>query len=133
MPATMIPSFAKRSGKSEKEVERLWHKAKDLAVDGGHSEEYDYIVGILKRMLKLEGLPSFSEHLIFEDFMSKVYKEIAEIVQKELKTIYTFYADDEYGDDYIKEIITKDYIIKVYDAPKANGKKVYKYNFTFAD
>lgn len=53
MPASMIPSFAKKTGKSETEVERLWHKAKGLAAEQGHSEEYDYIVGILKRMLKI--------------------------------------------------------------------------------
>jgi len=31
MPASIIQSFAKKSGKSEKEVEKLWDKAKEIA------------------------------------------------------------------------------------------------------
>lgn len=46
-----IASFAKKSGKSKKEVERLWNKAKKLAAEQGREEDWPYIVGILKRML----------------------------------------------------------------------------------
>lgn len=53
MPANIIKSFAEKSGKSEKEVEELWDKAKEIAKDSNHEEEYDYIVGILKKMLKI--------------------------------------------------------------------------------
>ena len=53
MPANIVKSFANKTGKSETEVETLWNKAKEQAKEQGHSEEYDYIVGILKRMLKL--------------------------------------------------------------------------------
>ena len=61
MPSSIIKSFAKNSGKSLKEVETLWQKAKDIAKEEGRDEEYDYIVGILKRMLKLNEVKSFSE------------------------------------------------------------------------
>jgi hypothetical protein len=54
MPAGQIKSFAKKSGKSEAEVEKLWDKAKELAADQGHKDDYDYVAGILKKMLKLE-------------------------------------------------------------------------------
>lgn len=33
-----------------KEDERLWDKAKDIAADSGKKEEYDYIMGIYKKM-----------------------------------------------------------------------------------
>ena len=57
MPASHIKSFAAKSGKSEDAVEKLWQKAKKLAADEGHGGEYDYITGILKKMLKLEEKP----------------------------------------------------------------------------
>jgi hypothetical protein len=38
----------------QKEVEALWDKAKDIAKENGREEDYAYIVGILKKMLKLE-------------------------------------------------------------------------------
>jgi len=58
MPANIIKPFADKSGKSEEEVERLWKKAKQIAVDDGRAEEdenfYPYVVGILKKMLNIE-------------------------------------------------------------------------------
>lgn len=54
MPAPMIKSFAKKSGKSKATVEKYFKKAKRLAAKEGHKGEYDYIVGILKRMLKID-------------------------------------------------------------------------------
>lgn len=54
MPSPMIKSFADKSDMTEKEVEVLWDKAKTIAKENGKPEDYDYIVGILKKMLKLE-------------------------------------------------------------------------------
>jgi len=54
MPASVIKSFAEKSGKSVEEVEELWRKAKQAAEEQGHRDEYDYIVGILKKMLKMD-------------------------------------------------------------------------------
>lgn len=59
MPATVIKSFAQKSGKSEKEVETLWDTAKqatkkqypDISTDSDRF--YQITVGILKKMLKL--------------------------------------------------------------------------------
>lgn len=53
MPASIIKSFAEKSGKSEKEVEELWNKAKEIASENNQDNNYDYIVGILKKMLKI--------------------------------------------------------------------------------
>jgi hypothetical protein len=63
MPSNIIKSFADKTGKTEKEVELLWDKAKEIAKEAGHEEDYDYIVGILKRMLKINEFDSFKEFL----------------------------------------------------------------------
>lgn len=69
MPANIVKSFAEKTGKSVQEVEKLWDKAKELAADGGHKEDYNYIVGILKKMLKL------NETDTFKDFLTKTIIE----------------------------------------------------------
>ena len=54
MPSPLIKSFAEKSNKSEKEVEALWKRAEEIAKKNGQSDNYAYIVSILKRLLKLE-------------------------------------------------------------------------------
>ena len=58
MPANIVKSFAMKSGKSEKEIERLWDKAISIAKEDGRKEDdenfYPFVVGILKKMLKME-------------------------------------------------------------------------------
>jgi hypothetical protein len=49
----IIKSLAKKSGRTVKEVEDLWDKAADIAKEDGFEGEYDYVVGILKKMLKI--------------------------------------------------------------------------------
>jgi hypothetical protein len=56
MPTPLIKQFAKESGKSEKDVEALWEKAKTLAkakFKKKDSSFYAYTTGILKNMLAL--------------------------------------------------------------------------------
>lgn len=54
MPANIIKSFAKKTGKSEKEVEQTYNKAKKEASHMGRSKNYTYIVDILKTMLGIK-------------------------------------------------------------------------------
>jgi len=54
MPAAVVKSFAQKSGKTVSAVEKLWQKAKAAAAKAGRKEDYAYIVGILKRMLRIE-------------------------------------------------------------------------------
>ena len=63
MPANIVKSFADKTGKSIAEVEKLWNDAKEIASKNGHNEDYDYIVGILKKMLKLNEAKSFKDFL----------------------------------------------------------------------
>ena len=63
MPANIIKSFSKKSGKSEEEVESLWQKAKSIAKEANREEDYAYIVGILKNMLSINESISFKEFI----------------------------------------------------------------------
>lgn len=53
MPASNLQSIADQSGKPLKDIEGYWEKAKKLAKEAGHEEEYDYITGIVKKMAGL--------------------------------------------------------------------------------
>ena len=54
MPAALVKSFAKKTGKTVAAVEKLWNKAKELAKKAGRAKDFAYITGILKRMLRIE-------------------------------------------------------------------------------
>lgn len=49
MPNNIVKSFAKKSGKSVEQIEKMW---RDLSKQ--HGKNYAYIVASLKRMLKLD-------------------------------------------------------------------------------
>lgn len=57
MPTAYIKKLATKDksikGKAldTKELERRWNKAKKIAAEEGHSEEWDYITGIFKKMV----------------------------------------------------------------------------------
>ena len=73
MPNNIVKSFAKKTGRPESEIEELWDKALDLAKKRGipkKSEDfYAFIVGILKRMLKMESLLTDHPAAIVEGYM----------------------------------------------------------------
>lgn len=62
MPANVVtaPSTSAKTGKSKKELERLWRKAKGIVQDQypkikpDSDRFYQYVMGIWKRMAKLE-------------------------------------------------------------------------------
>lgn len=58
MPADVLYALAQQSSKklSKKEVEDYWKKAKKIATDAGRADDYKYIMGIVKKMLKVESL-----------------------------------------------------------------------------
>ena len=67
MPNNIVSSFAKKSGKSEAEVEAMWDEHKKELEKKGHSGEalYKQIVHILKKRLHLdeETAPRFLKFL----------------------------------------------------------------------
>lgn len=54
MPSPIVKSFAKKTGKSTAQVERLWQQASDLARKMGRGEDFEYTVDTLKNMLGLD-------------------------------------------------------------------------------
>ena len=56
MPVAAIASFAKKSGKSVEEVEKMWDTAKKIAKKAGREDDYAYTTGIVKKALKIESI-----------------------------------------------------------------------------
>jgi len=61
MPSPYITKLVKETGKSEKEIEKLWKKAKEIASedfgkdeDDFGSKEYSYTTGVVKKMLGVD-------------------------------------------------------------------------------
>ena len=71
MPNAIIKSFAKKTKLSTQKIESLWNRAKSIAKKEGKEEEYDYIVGILKKSLKMES----KIYTSIEDYISEIEKD----------------------------------------------------------
>jgi hypothetical protein len=63
MPVAYIDKLVDQGKGSRADLEKKWDKAKKLAADQGHSEEYDYIVGIFKKMIGESHLKSFKQFI----------------------------------------------------------------------
>lgn len=73
MPNNIVKSFAKKTGKTVQEVEKMWDEAKAIAYKSGHKEDYDYVVGILKNMLKINETEEFKKsptHSSFSQYLN---------------------------------------------------------------
>lgn len=91
MPSTVVQSFAKRTGKSAAEVEKLWNQAKAQVTkeykikeptggqDGGRF--YKLVVGILKRMLKINDGTEPAKPVVGTDVLNELrrlgFKDVA--------------------------------------------------------
>ena len=92
MPTAYVQKIAKEKGLNIDSLEKKWKKAKSVASDEGHEEEYDYIMGIFKRMIGEE--LTFSEFILVNEskfetsvfvptFMKKILEKV--LKSKELK------------------------------------------------
>lgn len=59
MPNSIIKSFAKKSGKSVQEVEKIWNEIKEKLIKQNYDDKnkelfYKILVTILKKKLKIE-------------------------------------------------------------------------------
>jgi hypothetical protein len=52
MPTPYIKKVSKETGKSIKSLEKKWDTAVAKAAEAGHAEDYAYITGIFKNMIK---------------------------------------------------------------------------------
>jgi len=103
MPANIVKSLAKKSKKTVEEVEKKWDKAKKIAKEEGEENNYAYITGILKKMLKIK---SFNER--YEEIISSLITEA--MTRKEWTSIgpdniIKKFAEllDKHDEDYVKE------------------------------
>jgi len=109
MPNNIIKSFAKKSNKSVKEVEKLWDKSKGIAEEDGHKEEYDYIVGILKRMLNLNETLSFSE-FVLEQLQIQEITTSSSIPSSPQSLFIRDDKDNNIIDDYTEKFLVLEYL-----------------------
>lgn len=82
MAKPVLKSFAKQSGKSLKDVEKLWVKAEAEASKMGQKDNYAYITGILKNMLGID-----------ESFTNDYKKLSKDFIKSDKKTFKEFEAD----------------------------------------
>ena len=77
MPAAVVKSFAKKTGKSIDQVEKIWNAIRDSLISSGHKETddnfYAMLVGGLKKALKLK---ESNEMLTYKQFMEKIKKVV---------------------------------------------------------
>jgi len=134
MPNAIIKSFAKKAGKSTREVEKLWDKAKSAAYSAGKKPDdpsfFAYVTGTLKNMLDIKEnkLIRFKDYIIEEDdreeygillvrldqlVKDKILEFALRIPQEEL-----YVAEDEgYGIEYDTHITLR-YGTKITDPSK---------------
>lgn len=72
MPSGIIKSFAKKSGKTEKEVEKIWNELKNE-----YGEDYAKITGTLKKILGLN-----ESKVSFREFLKESKEELNKIKEK---------------------------------------------------
>jgi hypothetical protein len=80
MPNSVIKSFAKKSGKSEAEVEKMWDSVKASLIKGGASESdenfYPKLTGIVKKNLKLESIIGLEEEFYTSFIIERARKKL---------------------------------------------------------
>ncbi len=84
MPTHFIEFLAKKKKYgTKKELEDKWEKAKSIAKEQGHKDEYDYIMGIFKRMIGYKN--PRNEALEFDDHIDDLLHEARIIIKKASK------------------------------------------------
>ena len=91
MPNAVIQSFAKKSGKSEEEIEKIWDELKDQ-----YNDNYEAIVGTLKKILKIN--ESFRNWL---QENTSFIKELKEKYKNSFKTINIYEYNNKISIDLI--------------------------------
>ena len=81
MPAAMIKSLSDKTGKSEKEIERLWNKAKEIVskqypeVSKSSDNYWKLVTGITQKMSGLEESSGIPQKYKFKTFVTEsIYK-----------------------------------------------------------
>ena len=93
MPSTMIKNFSKKSGKTEQEVENIWSELKRE-----YPNNYEAIVGTLKKILKINENLNFREYLRENtNFINSIKKKF----QNDFSKINIYEFEDKISIDLI--------------------------------
>lgn len=118
MPSPYIKTLSKETGKSEKEIERVWKKAKEITSeefgkneDDFSKREYSYAMGVVKRMMGIDESIIDPTYFLESDLSAKDYIEtiisgnfsIGNVRKKKTRDEEN-YDDDIYEDDDEEEI-----------------------------
>lgn len=74
MPNAYIKKLADEGKGTVADLEKKWDKAKALAADEGHKEEYDYITGIFKKMIGESFTDEEGEKMAWNFFLEAAMK-----------------------------------------------------------
>lgn len=91
MPNAIIQNFAKKSGKSEEEIDKIWNKLKDQ-----YNDNYEVIIESLKKILKIN--ENFRNWL---QENTSFIKEIKEKYKNSFKTINIYEYNNKISIDLI--------------------------------
>jgi hypothetical protein len=65
MPTAYMSKMSKEKNIPIAKLEKYWDKAKSLAKDSGHEDEFDYITGIFNKMIKEDEDHTISKYADF--------------------------------------------------------------------
>jgi hypothetical protein len=139
MPTPALKSLADKAGISMDKAEKYWEKAKQLASEEGHEEEYDYITGIVKKMMGISEskladsiIFSVSETLSEKASSDKIKKLEAEVKKLHLakQNAYAKWVDakEKYGSSdafYNNDIVLYQKLRNEHDEANAAWDKAY--------
>ncbi len=93
MPEDLIKSYAKKTDKSEKELESLWDDAQKQAKKMGQGDNYAYITAIFKKMAGMSEslsdlfMRSKYKYKTFQEFVEKERVNIQEIISSDIDVV----------------------------------------------
>lgn len=120
--ASVVKAFAKKTGKPEKEIEKMWAEVEKSVQDDGLTKKdpkyYEYIVGRLKKMLKIneEYLQEGINKNSINDALKTLDKKFNKKKVKKLEVLQYLF---DFGFDYnVAKEAAKVYEIRVKDREK---------------
>lgn len=142
MPADLVKSFAKKTGKSVEDIEKMWKDVKVSLVKQGEDKAkddfYGKLVGIMKKNLKLESdeeendflYKHFKNRSLFEDDDDEDYQSLI-FFREVIETLMDVDDDDE--DDYEPHPILEILYEVAEDIPEETRELIIEGIFDFYD
>jgi GNAT superfamily N-acetyltransferase len=132
MPTPALKSLAKQSGKSMGKMEKYWDKAKDLAAEQGHRDDYAYITGIVKRMA---GIGESIEESVtsYQRFFYKLKEDYGELESIVSNINRTFPVEKLWVDEQTQGITIRALVIDREHRNRGFGTRIVKQILDYAN